>query len=122
MTLIRVLKLHKLFFSLAASQPPTTIPPPTTEVVETTTVAKKIVNFAPPISQTTMFTINAFDKGENESFLQLCKIFFNFIANLGNKYQSPSMNEIENSEQKLTDTAKSVDWSDIEKTNKGNFH
>lgn len=30
-------------------------------------------------------------------------------------------NEIENSEQKLTDSAKSVDWSgDIDKTNKGN--
>lgn len=31
------------------------------------------------------------------------------------------MNDIENSEQKLTDTAKSVDWSgEVDKTNKGN--
>lgn len=40
---------------------------------------------------------------------------------LGSKHQSPSINEVENSEQKLTDTAKSVDWTgDVEKTNKGN--
>lgn len=60
--------------------------------------------------------------------IKVREIIFNGIQklssspNLGSKYQSPSMNEIENSEQKLTDTAKSVDWSDIEKTNKGNFH
>jgi hypothetical protein len=40
---------------------------------------------------------------------------------LGSKYQT-TYNEIEqNSEQKLTDSAKSVDWtSEIDKTNKGN--
>lgn len=42
------------------------------------------------------------------------------LIRLGSKYQA-SANEIENTEQKFTDTAKSVDWSgDIDKTNKGN--
>ena len=111
--------------AFTASQPPTTIPPPTTEIIETTTVAKKIVNASPPIGQTTMFTINAYDKGEH--FLLLKSFLFSILfilknrIHLGSKYQSPSINEVENSEQKLTDTAKSVDWTgDVEKTNKGN--
>jgi hypothetical protein len=70
-------EITQIILFSAASQPPTTIPPPTTEAVETTTVAKKIVNFAPPISQTTMFTINAFDKGEGMILMKfkLCKSF-----------------------------------------------
>ncbi|CRK97385.1 CLUMA_CG010775, isoform A [Clunio marinus] len=82
---------------LYSSQPPTTIPPPTTEVIETTST-KKVVNYLPPVGQTTVYTVHMIDKGS--------------------KYQA-SINEIENSEQKLTDSAKSVDWSgDIDKTNK----
>jgi hypothetical protein len=49
------------------------------------------------------------------------KLFFcKFDFCLGSKYQT-TYNEIEhNSEQKLTDSAKSVDWSDEnDKTNKG---
>lgn len=62
------------------------------------------------------------DKGERESLSRpSCSLIkFAFHIQLGSKYQA-SINEIENSEQKLTDSAKSVDWSgDIDKTNKGN--
>lgn len=50
-------------------------------------------------------------------------IKFAFLIELGSKYQA-SINEIENSEQKLTDSAKSIDLSgDIDNnTNKGNCH
>ncbi|CAG9803944.1 unnamed protein product [Chironomus riparius] len=91
---------------LYSSQPPTTVPPSTTEavIIESTTT-KKIVNYMPPVGQTTVFTVHMSDKGS--------------------KYQA-SANEIENTEQKYTDTAKSVDWSgDIDKTNKASdvrFH
>jgi hypothetical protein len=53
-------------FSYTASQPPTTIPPPTTEVVETTS-AKKVVNYLPPVGQTTpLYTVHMIDKGEGK--------------------------------------------------------
>lgn len=56
------------FFSLwlEASQPPTTIPPPTTEAVETTSV-KKVVNYLPPVGQTTMYTVHMIDKGRKSA-------------------------------------------------------
>ena len=55
---------HFSHFSSEASQPPTTIPPPTTEIVETTTV-KKVVNYLPPVGQTTSgYTVQMIDKGK----------------------------------------------------------
>jgi hypothetical protein len=53
-----------LFSTHKASQPPTTIPPPTTEVVETTS-AKKVVNYLPPVGQTTtmLYSVHMIDKG-----------------------------------------------------------
>lgn len=64
------------------------------------------------------------DKGKkenDESFARLQTLIkFTFHIQLGSKYQA-SINEIENSEQKLTDSAKSVDWTgEVDKTNKGN--
>lgn len=70
------------FFIPTASQPPTTIPPPTTEVVETTT-QKKIVNYLPPVGQTTVYTVHMVDKGEQEiSHSKFNLIHFRFLCSL----------------------------------------
>ncbi|CAO1413430.1 unnamed protein product [Diamesa hyperborea] len=84
---------------LYSSSPPTTIPPPTTEnIVTEVTSLKSVVNY-PPAGQTTVYTVHMMDKGS--------------------KHQA-SVNDIENTDQKHSDTAKSSyhDWSSEE--NKAN--
>lgn len=64
--MLNTLNILYTYFYLA-SQPPTTVPPSTTEavIIETTT-PKKIVNYMPPVGQTTVFTVHMSDKGREE--------------------------------------------------------
>lgn len=66
-----------LFSFHEASQPPTTIPPPTTELIETTTSVKKVVNYLPPVGQTTVITVLMIDKGEERLFAGCESLNFN---------------------------------------------
>ena len=113
----------QLFFSLKleASQPPTTIPPPTTETLEIIT-PKTVLNFLPQTT-TAIQKIDKGDKGWSESKNETQKIIIYSISISipgANKYQTGSMNEIENSEHKSTVSDNSINWTtDLDKTNEG---
>lgn len=79
---VSTVKNHSKFvINFSASQPPTTLPPPTTEAIETTT-QRRVVNFIPPIGQTTMlYTVNMLDKG-TLTLIQVHTIIRMFCANL----------------------------------------